>query len=150
MCVPESSPRETNRASARGDPLQRGGRVRHAPDARRIGGRPEDHEVVPHHVAAIDAVPLGDERVLALAGVDEEQVGVAALPELEGLAGADRDDVDPDPVAASKGGSRRPSSPELSVLVVVASRIGAGGAGSDPQAATRPRPTRSSRTVRMA
>jgi hypothetical protein len=50
-----------------------------------------------HHVAPVDAVALGDQRVLAGAVVDEQRVDVAAACQLERLAAADRDDADLDP-----------------------------------------------------
>jgi hypothetical protein len=51
-----------------------------------------------HHVERLDAEAGGEEGVLRLAGVDEHRVDVAILGEFQGLAGADRDHVDADPV----------------------------------------------------
>ena len=60
---------------------------------------PEQDEVVPHDVAPFGPVARGHERVLALARMHEHDVHVAARPELERLAGSDRDDIDLDPLA---------------------------------------------------
>ena len=60
---------------------------------RRIGVRPDNDEIVVHHVAAIDAKTVGDELVLADPIVDQERIGVAARADRKRLAGADRDDV---------------------------------------------------------
>src|ERR1700733_6065496 len=61
---------------------------------RRIGGRADNDEIVVHNVAAIDAVAVGDEFVLARTVVDQERIGVAVLADHQRLAGADRNDVD--------------------------------------------------------
>ena len=50
MCVPLLSPRETNGALAVGDLLQRRDDVLAALDAGRIALRPDQDEVVVHHV----------------------------------------------------------------------------------------------------
>ena len=60
---------------------------------RRIGIRPDDDEIVVHHVAAVDAEAVGDELVLADAIVDQQRIGIAAHADRERLSGADRDDV---------------------------------------------------------
>ena len=88
--VPDLSPRETNGAplawivfSAVDDVL--------ALDAGRIALRPDQHEVVVHHVEALHAEALGEEFLLLRLGVDEHHVGVAAPRGVERLAGALRD-----------------------------------------------------------
>ena len=56
-----------------------------------IAVRPDQDEVVVHHVAPVDAVAFGDELVLGLARVHQQHVGVAVLAQLDRGAGADRD-----------------------------------------------------------
>ena len=63
--VPESSPRETNGAPLAGDPGERRRRRPLAPDARRVGGRPDEYEVVVHHRPRGTAEALGHEPLLA-------------------------------------------------------------------------------------
>ncbi len=77
-----------------GDGRQRLGRRGHAADAGRVVARPDDDEVVVHHVRPIEAVALFDKGVFAGAGVDEDDVGVARRADLNRLAGADGDHVD--------------------------------------------------------
>ena len=60
------------------DLLQRLDDVLAAGDLGRIGLRPDQHEVVVHHLEALDAVALGDEFLLGGLGVHEDHVGVAA------------------------------------------------------------------------
>jgi hypothetical protein len=71
---------------------------------RRIAARSDDHEVLVHDVAAIDAKPVGDELVFPDAVVNQERVGVAAGADGERLPGSDRDDMDGDP---GRGGEDR-------------------------------------------
>ena len=61
---------------------------------RRIGIRPDNDEIVVHHVAAIDAKAVGDELVLADAIMNQERIGVAARADRKRLSGSDRDNVD--------------------------------------------------------
>ncbi len=83
--------------------MQRLSRVGHSPDAGRIVLRAEDHEVVVHHVLAVDAVAFCNELVLARAGMHQDDVDVAGLAELDRLAGAHGDDVDPAVVGRFEG-----------------------------------------------
>ena len=86
---------------------------------RRIGARPDNDEIVVHHVAAIDAVAVGDELVLADAIVDQQRIGIAARADRQRLAGADRDHMNADrPVADRKIGRMWPNNPESWVEVV--------------------------------
>ena len=70
----------------------------------RVAGRADDDEVVVHDLAAVDAVALTDELALRCRIMDQQQVCIAAPREIEGLAGADRDDLD---AHASGGGHAR-------------------------------------------
>src|SRR5262249_18280381 len=54
----------------------------------------EHLERVPHEIVPRAPVAAGDERLLARAVVDQEEVDVAVARELEGGAGAHRDHVD--------------------------------------------------------
>ena len=72
-----------------GNALQRGRDVLAAGDLRGIGLRSDQHEVVVHDVAPIDAGAFGDELVLGRAIVHEHDVGVAATADVERLARAD-------------------------------------------------------------
>ena len=67
--------------------------VPQALDAGRIVPRADKDEVVVHDVAAIDAVDVGDEFVLAGPIMHEKRVGVAARADGERLPGADGDDA---------------------------------------------------------
>jgi hypothetical protein len=49
-----------------------------------------------HHVAPIDAEPIGHKLVLARAVMDEKRIGIPALPERNCLPRADRDHTDTD------------------------------------------------------
>src|SRR5690606_38665735 len=60
-------------------------------DAGRVGFRADDHEVVVHHLLALDAVALRDELLLLARVVHEHHVGVASPPDGERLPGADGD-----------------------------------------------------------
>src|SRR3954452_24445790 len=62
-------------------------------DAGRIGLGPDQDEIVEHHIAAVNAVPLRDELVLSLPIMDEDGIGVASCANRKRLPGADRDDV---------------------------------------------------------
>ena len=72
------------------DLLQRRDDVLAAADLRRIGLRPDQHEVVVHHLEALHAVAFGDELLLERLGVHEHHVGVAAPAHVERLPGAER------------------------------------------------------------
>jgi hypothetical protein len=65
-------------------------------DAGGIGLRPDQHEVVVHHVKPLHAKSVGDEFFLLRSGVDEHHVGIAAPRGVERLAGALRDHLDVD------------------------------------------------------
>ena len=80
-----------------GDAAEGFARVFHALDAGGIACRPGDHEVVVHDVAAVDAVAVGDELILAGAVVHEQRVGVAPRPDRQRLPGADRHHPHVDP-----------------------------------------------------
>ena len=67
--------------------------------------------------------------VLRLAGVDQQDVGVAAASDLERLAGAHGDDLDATAALLLEAGRMAFSNPESSVLVVVARRRTGGPAG---------------------
>jgi len=56
----------------------------------RVAAWTDNDEVVVHHVAAVDAEPIGDELVLSRPIVDEKRVGVASRPYSQRLAGTDR------------------------------------------------------------
>ena len=55
--------------------------------------RPDDDEVVVHHVVALGGKALGEEFLLGRPVVDEHHVGVAAPADVERLTGAERDDA---------------------------------------------------------
>ena len=63
---------------------------------RGIGVWPNDHKIVVHHVATVDAVPLRYELVLAGAIMDEQNVGVAAFSYRKGLTRTDRHNMNID------------------------------------------------------
>ena len=73
------------------DALERVGDARGLLHLGRVRRGPQEHEVVPHHVASLGGVAFGDVGVFAGAVVHEHEVRVAALAQLEGLAGTDRD-----------------------------------------------------------
>ena len=77
-----------------GDAAEGFGGVVQAGGMGRVGFGADDDEVVVHDVAAVDAVSVGDEAVLAGPVMDEKGVGVAAGADGKRLAGADGDDVD--------------------------------------------------------
>ena len=79
LLVPLSSPREANGACAVGDLLEGLDHVLEPGDAGRIGGGPDNDEVVVHHVEALHAPALGDELLLVGLGVHEQHVAVAVL-----------------------------------------------------------------------
>ena len=56
----------------------------------------DQHEIVVHHGIALDALALSDELFLRGAGVDKNNVGVAAACHVEGLAGSQGDDANLD------------------------------------------------------
>ena len=97
VCVPESSPREINGASAAAIALNASAALGHALDAGRVARRADDHEVVVHHVLAARAEAVVHELVLARPCVHQHHVGVAVLAQLERLAGADCHIVGIDP-----------------------------------------------------
>src|SRR4029079_13006872 len=76
-----------------GDLFQRGGDVLAAGGVRGVALRPDQHEVVVHHPIALDAVALGQPFLLGRLVVHEHDVGIAALADVERLAGADGDDA---------------------------------------------------------
>ena len=90
-CVPLLSPRETKGACAALIFCSAATMSLRAADFRRIGLRPDQDEVVVHHVEALHAVALGEEFLLERLGVHEHHVGVAAPADVERLAGAERD-----------------------------------------------------------
>ena len=51
-----------------------------------IGARPNDEEIVVHHVTAVDAVTLRHELILPNSIVDKERVSIAAHSNSECLA----------------------------------------------------------------
>ena len=59
-------------------------------NAGRIAFRSDDHEIVVHHFAAVDAVALLHELQLTRLVVHEQRVGVSVLAQFDGLSGADR------------------------------------------------------------
>ena len=63
----------------------------------RIRGGADDDEVVVHHVVAPHRMALFHEGGFLLGSMDQQDIGVAAAAELEGLARADRHDVDAAP-----------------------------------------------------
>ena len=65
-------------------------RILAAGHLRRIRLRPDQDEVVVHHLVAAHAVALGDELLLERPRVHEHHVGVAAPAHVERLAGAER------------------------------------------------------------
>jgi hypothetical protein len=65
-------------------------------DAGGIALRPDQHEVVVHHVKALDAESFGEEFFLLRFGMHEHHVGIAAPRGVERLAGAFRDHLDLD------------------------------------------------------
>src|SRR5690242_18310304 len=77
-----------------GDPAQGGGRIAHSLDAGGIAPGADDEKIVVHDFAPADPETVGDEFVLGLLVMDEDDVGVAARRGLERLPGALRDDVD--------------------------------------------------------
>ena len=60
---------------------------------RRIGLRSDQHEVVEHHFAPVDAVAVRNKLVLADPVMDEQRVGIAARADRQRLAGADGNDA---------------------------------------------------------
>jgi hypothetical protein len=54
------------------------------------GLRPHHDEIVVHHLAPLDEEPFGDRLLFGLLVVDERDIGVAALAQVERLAGAER------------------------------------------------------------
>ena len=91
--VPLSSPRLANACAALGDPPEGLARILQAANSGRVGFRSDNHEVVVHHVAAIDAVAVGHELVLACAIMHQQRIGIAARADRQRLPGADRDHV---------------------------------------------------------
>src|SRR5690606_7650398 len=90
VCVPESSPREANGASAAAIWAKAAG-------ARRIRLGADNDEVVIHQVEPLDAGAIRDELFLPRLGVHEQHVGVAVSRVLDRLAGAHRNDIHGDP-----------------------------------------------------
>ena len=90
----------------RGDLSQGFGNVLAAGNVRRIGLRPDHHEIIVHHVKSLHAKSLGEEFLFRDLVVHEHHVGIAAPADIERLPGADGDDLDADPAAAVKRGSR--------------------------------------------
>ena len=74
-----------------GDHLQRCGGVALAGYAGWVAGRPDNHEVVVHHVEALDAEALLNEFFLARLCVNQQDVRIAVSGLLQRLAGADGD-----------------------------------------------------------
>ena len=64
---------------------------------RRIGLRPDHHEIIVHHVIPLHANTLGEEFFFRDLVMHEYHVGVAAPADFERLPGADGDDLDADP-----------------------------------------------------
>ena len=62
-----------------------------------IRARTDDDEVVIHHVEALHAETVGNEGLLELTGMDEDDIRVAPTPGLKRLPGALCDDTDLDP-----------------------------------------------------
>ena len=57
-------------------------------DARRVGLGADDHEVVVHDLAAVDAVPGFHKFFFSAGSVHQQHVHVAVFAVLQGLAGA--------------------------------------------------------------
>ena len=89
--MPLRSPRETNAALALAIAVNAASASCSALDVRRIGGRPDQDEVVPGDLPAADAVASGDEFLLGLGIVNEDEVGIAAPRRVERLAGPQRE-----------------------------------------------------------
>lgn len=109
----------------RGDAPQRLAGVADAGDARRVGVRADDDEVVEHHVPPRAAEALRDEALLRRAVVHEDQVRIAAPPDIERLAGAERHHARGD--AGRPGEGRQDVTEEAGLL-----RAGGGGDGDAP------------------
>src|SRR5215472_11470290 len=60
-----------------GDRLEGGNRVVGTDDMRAVGSRPNDDEVVPRYLPAIDAVAVVNEFLFGLGIMDEHKVSVA-------------------------------------------------------------------------
>ncbi len=91
VCVPDSSARDANGASAFEMRVNASAAELDALDPGRIVCRPDHDEVVVHHGLAADAVTAVHVLLLRLGRVHEQDIGVALLAELERLARADRD-----------------------------------------------------------
>ncbi len=88
--VPESSPRDTNDACVAAIFSKCRGAVQRLDPGGVVAG-PDEHEVVVHHQPPPPGRALGDEVLLGGRGVHEQDVGLAAPAELDGLAAADRE-----------------------------------------------------------
>ena len=81
---------------------------------RRIAARSDDHEIVVHDVAAVDAVAISDEFIFSDAIVNQQRVGIAAGADGERLPGSDRDDVNGD--ACRRGENRQDVAEQSRIL----------------------------------
>src|SRR6185503_8347770 len=81
------------RRPRRADFAERFERVLAAAHFRRVGFRTDQDEVVVHDVLPLHAEALGEEPLFQRSGMNENDVGVAATPHVERLAGAERDDA---------------------------------------------------------
>ena len=91
--MPESSPREMNGAFASAIFVSAVRRL-DALRLRRDRRRADDHEVVVHHRAALDALARGHHLLLGGRRVGEDDVGLPARAHLDRLAAAHRDRLD--------------------------------------------------------
>ena len=65
-----------------------------APDACRIGNGTDNHEIVVHQVEPLDAVAAGDELLLGVAGMHEQDVAVSVHGVADSLPGAHGNHLD--------------------------------------------------------
>src|SRR5262249_24968792 len=91
----------------RGNRLEGGDDVAAAADMGGIALRPDEDEVVVHDLAPPGAPAFGDEGQFRRLVMDEEHIGIAALADLQRLAGADGDDAYLDPALRGEGGEDR-------------------------------------------
>ena len=94
LLVPLSSPRATKGARAAAIFAQRLDGVLRALDMRRVAARSDQDEIVVHHLTPVNAETTRDKVQLCRLIVDENDIAVAALADLQGLAGADRNNAD--------------------------------------------------------